>query len=383
MNYPLIKSSWGSEEINALHEVIESGWFTCGKKVKLAEESFAKISGAKFAVMSNSGSSANLLAVASFFYSQNPKIKAGDEVIVPAIGWSTTYSPLQQYGLKLKFVDVNLETLNIDIDQIKAAITPKTKMIVAVNILGNPCSLDEIKKLCQENGLLFFEDNCESMGAKLNNKWCGTFGDIGTFSTFYSHHISTIEGGFSITDSEELYKIMLCLRSHGWSRALPQDNLPLSHYNFLYPGYNLRPTELSAAVAIEQLKKFPKFLEARCENAKYFKQVFKNDSRFITQIEIGESSWFSFAMIIRPETQVSRDEVIQKLSNAGIEARMVTGGNFARHPAIQYYNHEIPKPLINADIIHDRGFFVGNFSIDAKSEIDQLYKTLNTILGPS
>ena len=201
MRYSLAESSWGEEEINAMRRVIEADRFTMGEKVKQFETAYAKKFGVKYAVMTNSGSSANLVGLASFFFKQENPLKPGDEVIVPSISWATTYYPLQQYGLKLKFLDVELDTLNIDISKLEEALTPKTKMIIAVSILGNPCSLDVIRKFCDDNGLYLFEDNCESMGAELNGKLCGTFGDIGTFSTFFSHHISTIEGGIILTEN--------------------------------------------------------------------------------------------------------------------------------------------------------------------------------------
>ena len=195
MYYDLAADTWGDEEKTAIQEVIESGRFTMGPRVAQFEQAFAEYFGRKHAVMVNSGSSANLVGVASLFHRADKPLQRGDEVIVPAISWSTTYFPLQQYGLKLRFVDVELDTLNMDVSRLAEALTSQTRMIMAVNILGNPAALDVLRDFADAHDLIFFEDNCESMDAELNGQKAGTFGDIGTFSTFFSHHISTIEGG--------------------------------------------------------------------------------------------------------------------------------------------------------------------------------------------
>src|SRR5688572_21183036 len=203
MFYDLASTTWGEEEIQALHRVIAGGQLTIGPNVRQFEEEFARKFGVTHALMASSGSAANLLGVAALFHKADRPLRRGDEVIVPAISWATTYYPLQQYGLRLRFVDVELDTLNIDVTQLEAALTPRTRMVVAVSILGNPCALDVLRAFCDRHGLYLFEDNCESMGASLNGQPCGTFGHINTFSTFFSHHISTMEGGLIVSDSEE------------------------------------------------------------------------------------------------------------------------------------------------------------------------------------
>ena len=221
--YPLAGSSWDDAEIEALKNVILSDQFTMGSKVKEFEDNFAQYFGTKYAVMVNSGSSANLLMVAALRLSDDPNLKlnAGDEIIVPAISWSTTYAPLQQYGLSLKFVDVDLFSLNYNLEMLESAISSKTKAIMAVNLLGNPNNFDRINELTENKGITLLEDNCESMGAKFKGQLTGTFGVSGSFSFFYSHHISTMEGGMVITNNDELFQLMLSLRSHGWTRNLP------------------------------------------------------------------------------------------------------------------------------------------------------------------
>jgi CDP-4-dehydro-6-deoxyglucose reductase, E1 len=384
--YDLALSTFYAEEKKAIYEVVESDRFTMDKRVLNFEKEFAQHFGVKYAVMVNSGSSANLVAVASLFYRSKDSLKAGDEVIVPCISWATTFYPLHQYGLKMKFVDVNLRTLNYDIDELKKAVTKKTKMIVAVSILGNPCQFDEIIKICEENNIILLEDNCESMGAKFNGKYTGTFGLLNTFSTFFSHHISTMEGGLILTDDYELFCLLKSLRNHGWTRG-QDENSPIFQkggndffeaYRFILPGYNVRPTEIQGALGSVQLKKLDNFVKIRRNNAKYFTDIFKDDKRFIIQKETGESSWFSFTMIVNPESDIKREEVLQKLKNANIDHRIITGGNFLRHDVIKYIDH-IETKSTNADIAHYNGFFVGNFPVDIRKQIDYLYETLKGV----
>ena len=225
--FPLSYDSWDHEELEAISQVVKDRFFTMSTKVKKFEEEFSNYIGSKYSIMVNSGSSANLLMIASLFYTSDhkKKLKRGDEVIVPAVSWSTTYFPLYQYGLKIKFVDVDLETLNYDLRKLKLAVSNKTKVILAVNLLGNPNNFTEIKKIIGNKDILLIEDNCESLGAEFGNKKTGTIGLLGTFSFFFSHHISTMEGGMIVTDDEELYHIILSLRAHGWTRNLPAENL--------------------------------------------------------------------------------------------------------------------------------------------------------------
>ena len=192
-----------------------------GEYVKRFENNFGKFINRKFCVMVSSGSAANLLSIASLFYTKKPMLKIGDEVIVPAVSWSTTYFPLQQFGLKLKFVDIDLRTLNYDLNALKEAVSNNTKMIVAVNLLGNPNDFDKIKNIIEDKNIIIFEDNCESLEQNLKiNKQAHLV--YWNFSTYFSHHISTMEGGFVTTDNEELYHILLSIRAHGWTRNLPK-----------------------------------------------------------------------------------------------------------------------------------------------------------------
>jgi len=386
MKYELAYSTFGIEEKQAMFDVIESDMFSMGKNVKAFEEEFAAFFSKKYAVMVNSGSSANLVALAALFHKKDSPLKRGDEVIVPCISWATTFYPLQQYGLKLKFVDVELETLNYDIKELEKAVSSKTKLIVTVSVLGNPNYFDAIEKICSDNNIMLFDDNCESMGAKYNGKYTGTSGIVNTFSTFFSHHISTMEGGLIVTDDFEIYSLCRSLRNHGWTRD-QEENSPIYEkkdddffeaYRFILPGYNVRPGELQGALGLKQIKKLPAMIEQRRENAKYFYDKFANDERFIIQKEVGESSWFSFTMIISPQSSLKREEVFAALKNAEIGYRIITGGNFLEHDVIKYFDYEVTKST-NASYAHNNGFFVGNAPKDMTNEIDLLYTTLKDL----
>ena len=385
MTYQLSSSSWGSEELDAMRRVMAGGRFTMGPEVAEFERIFADYFGAKYAVMVNSGSSANLVAVASLFFRSDNPLRRGDEVIVPAISWGTTYFPLQQYGLRLCFVDVELDTLNMDVSQLEAALTPRTKMIVGVSILGNPSALDMMRQFADARGLYFLEDNAESMDAELAGQKTGTFGDLGTFSFFFSHHISTMEGGMVVTDDPELHQLLVSLRAHGWTRDLPRDNLLAERrgsdhfeaYRFIVPGYNVRPTELSGAVGREQMKKLPAMTNVRRANLAHFQALFGDDERFTIQREHGRSSSFSFPIILDPKRVPDRDGVFQALRESDIEFRIITGGCFPRHDAIRFFDYDTVGELTNANIAHDFGFFVGNHPREIQTEIDRLHSVLN------
>lgn len=375
---PLATSTWDSCEIEAINEIIKSEKYTMGDKVSQFEKEFASFVDSKYAIMVNSGSSANLLAIASLFYCKENPLKKNDEVIVPAVSWSTTFSPLAQYDLKLKFVDIDPHTFNLDLKKLNDAITEKTKAIFAVNLLGNSINYFEMVKNLNKN-IWLIEDNCESMGATLNNKQAGTFGIMGTFSTFFSHHISTIEGGIIVTDNEEIYHILLSIRSHGWTRHLPDDNKIYKKtnndnfdFNFILPGYNLRPTEINAAIGIEQLKKLPNLILGRRKNAKFFQEKFKEIKGIYYQKETGKSSWFAFAIILEKGGRIKRDEIVKILKENGFQCRSIVAGNFLRNSVIKYYNYTVHDNLNNSDKLHDCGFYIGNHHFDISEQLIQI-----------
>jgi len=387
IKYPLASSTWDEKEIEAINGVIAKDMYTMGEGVKQFEVDFSNFVNSKYAVMVNSGSSANLIAVAAMFYTKNPKLKRGDEVIVPAVSWSTTYYPLYQYGLKLKFVDVDLHTLNFDLEQLKLAVSDNTKMILAVNLLGNPNNFDVVKEIIGSRDIILMEDNCESMGAEFKGKQTGTFGLVGTFSTFFSHHMATMEGGLIVTDDEELYHVMVCLRAHGWTRHLPKenkisnksDNWFEESFRFLLPGYNVRPVEMSGVIGVEQLKKLPSFLNQRRKNASLFISLFKDNKDFYIQKDIDNSSWFGFSFIIKPGSKLNRSEIVKALEENHIDCRPIVTGDFTKNEVLKYFDCEIFGEMKNAQYLDKNGFFVGNHQIDLTEEIKHLHKILSML----
>ncbi|WP_345841988.1 DegT/DnrJ/EryC1/StrS family aminotransferase [Shewanella algae] len=388
INYSLASSTWDENEYAAIQRVIESDMFSMGKEVAQYEKDFAEYFGSKYALMVSSGSAANLLMIAALFFTKNEslKLKRGDEIIVPAVSWSTTYFPLQQYGLKVKFVDIDRKTLNMDLSKLEEAISDKTRAILSVNLLGNPNDYVRMKEIISERNIFILEDNCESMGATLNGKQMGTFGIMGTFSSFFSHHIATMEGGCVVTDDEELYHILLCIRAHGWTRNLPKFNKVTGEksddqfeesFKFVLPGYNVRPLEMSGALGIEQLKKLPKFLNVRRKNASLFKQLFSNHPYIEIQQELGESSWFGFSLILKENAPYDRAHLVKLLTEHGIECRPIVTGNFLKNKdVLEYFDYSISGTFEGAEYLDKNGLFVGNHQNDIESQIRLLYKVI-------
>ncbi|WP_285025881.1 DegT/DnrJ/EryC1/StrS family aminotransferase [Plantibacter sp. ME-Dv--P-122b] len=379
--FPLATSSWDAAEYAAIQRVVDSGRFTMGPLVAQFERDFASAFGAGFGVMVNSGSSANLLAIAAAVLDDRVDLQAGDEVLVPAVSWATTYYPLQQYGLIPSFVDIDVDTLNLDLALAEAAITPRTKAIFAVNLLGNPNDFAALTALAERHGLLLLEDNCESLGAKDDGRFAGTVGAMGTFSAFFSHHISTMEGGMILTDDEATAQMLISLRAHGWTRGLPEQNAVHDKsgdewddlFRFVLPGYNVRPLEMSGAIGIEQIQKVPQLIAGRRENAVYWTERFADLDSVRIQREQGESSWFGFSLVLEGALAGRRKEVVQAFAAEGIESRPIVAGNFTKNPVMKYLDAKVPAELPAADKIHEDGLFVGNHHFPVHAGIDRVY----------
>jgi CDP-6-deoxy-D-xylo-4-hexulose-3-dehydrase len=382
--YPLASSTWDESEFDALQRVISSGNFTMGKEVQKFEEQFADKVGAKYAVMTNSGSSANLALMTAARYMRNSTLNDGDVVIAPAVSWSTTYYPIHQLGLSISLVDINKETLNIDIEGVLEAISPRTKAIFTVNLLGNPSDLIKLREISAKNGLLLFEDNCESLGASIGTKQAGTFGLAGTFSSFFSHHISTMEGGITVTDDLDHYQAMKSIRAHGWTRDLPDVNSVYNKtgddwddlFRFVLPGYNLRPLELEGALGQSQLLKLDEFIMNRQTNAKFLQQYASRFPHILLQTENGNSSWFGFSLVLTGPLAGKRTDLVRALNMAGIQSRPIVAGNFARNPVMRHLRHEPLPSLTNANFIHQNGLFVGNHHYPMQPQINRLVEVL-------
>ena len=386
MQFKLCDDPWSVEELDAIHRVMASGMYTMGENVRAYEKEFAQKFGARYAVMVSSGSAANLLAIAALVYSR--RMPRGSEVIVPAVSWSTTYAPLEQHGMRLVFVDIDKDTLNMDVEALRNAITPRTRLVFLVNLLGNPNRFEEIQQICREQNILVIEDNCESLGAEYKGKKLGTLSLLGTYSTFYSHHLCTMEGGMVVTDDTELYEYMLAIRAHGWTRNLPDDS-SIYHkkddpfyesFNFIVPGYNLRPLEMEGAIGLEQLKKMDRMIAQRRDNAQYFRQKMVQFPQIRLQKEVESSSWFGFSLVLEGALKGKRSQIVEGLRRAEVETRPIVAGNFTRNKVIEYMDYSIPAPLVNADDIHDNGFFIGNHSKNNFAEIDYFVDVLKKIL---
>ena len=306
LDYPLSPNSFSKEDIKKAAEVLNSKKITMGPVTKKFEKEFAKFIGTKYALMVNSGSSANLL---STFALINPRkknlLKYGDECLIPALCWSTSLWPIIQAGLKPKFVDVDPRTLNLSIPDLKRKINKKTKALVSVHVLGNSTNLDELNSIIKKNKLYLIEDTCESLGSKFRNKYLGTFGDFGTFSFYYSHQITAGEGGMIVTNSIEDYNILCSLRSHGWDRKIGKKiKKHNSYFNFINSGFNVRPTDINAAIGYSQFKRLNKLIEIRKRNRLKIIDSIKKSKNWNNQFDFFYSnqkvnqSFFGFPILI-------------------------------------------------------------------------------------
>ena len=367
----LHEPTFGSEEIKSSLNTLLSTKVTSGESVIGFEKNFAQSIGVSKSVTSNSGSSANLLSVAAIC---NPKfptpLKKGDEVIVSALSWSTTVWPLIQYGLVPVLVDIDLKTFNISIDGIRKAISSKTRAIMPVHVYGNPCDMDDINSICEDHNLILIEDCCEALGAKYDEKVVGNFGLMGNFSFYFSHHITTLEGGITVTKDKDLADLLKIIRAHGWIRDVEDyDKYILENptfdprFLFVNDGYNLRLTELQAGFGIEQLPKLQKIVSKRIENTNLYKSKLSdltNIFSFQDQTEKGVSSCFGFPLLINENSGLDIKELTLFLNENSIETRAIICGNIAKQPAMKLYDHRISGELMNADKVMDNGFSVGN-----------------------
>lgn len=370
MKVLLHEPTFGEEEIEAAVDQMRTTKVTMGKQVREFETKCASHFGAPHALMCNSGSSANLLAFAAL---ANPslidRLRPGDEVIVPALSWATSVWPIIQHGLVPVFVDCDPYTLNFDYDKLYAAITPQTKAIMVVHVYGNPCNMDIIMHLAQEHDLYVIEDTCESMGAQFHGKFVGTLGHIGTMSLYFSHHITTFEGGLCFTKNKSLLELMRVLRAHGWSREsdfheeFVKENPDIDpRFIFVNIGYNLRPTEVQAVIGMKQLPKLPDIIaNRRWAHDEYRSMLGKHGNwlRFQEEEPAGYASWFGFCMTISEKAPFTLNDITTFLQSKGIETRPIIAGNIARHPALRMYPHRIAGSLEACDAIMRRGFAIG------------------------
>ncbi len=379
--YELLEQGFSKKDISSGVKVLLSGQITMASQTREFEFSFARKLGVKYALMVNSGSSANLLAI---FAAGNPlrkkRFKIGDEVLIPVLCWPTSLWPLIQFGLKPVFVDVDLETLNVNMDDLISKITSRTKAIMLINIHGNSSDIFKIKKIAKKKNIILIEDNCEALGSKLKNKYLGTFGDFSTFSFFYSHQITSGEGGMVVCHNDEDYEILFSLRSHGWlggTRFYPRSlkiynkyakknpNLD-PRYIFVNSGFNVRPTDIQAAIAHNQFKRLNQLTSIRSKNRDSIieniisSKKWNNQFTFVSSSLNNKTSWMGLPILLNEKYLSKKKEFINYLDKVGIETRPIIGGSFLNHPAAKLYKLN-PKMLLfkNAEKIQNLGFLIG------------------------
>ena len=374
---PLKEQIYSKVEIDTMIDVLKSDHLTMGKNVKEFETQFAKKIGSNYALMVNSGSSANLLALAVVTnFMRKKKLKKGDKVLIPAVCWSTSLFPIVQMGLIPVFVDSKFSTLNIDLNDMEKKIDENVKGIVAVHILGNCCDMDRFMSIVKKHDLILIEDTCESLGTTYKNKYLGTFGDVGTYSFYYSHHITTIEGGMIVCNSKEDYELLKCLRSHGWTRELDnkdeieKQNLDINpQFLFVNLGYNLRPMEIQASMGKIQLNKLDDKNSRRKLNYNNLTRKIMNHPKnsgvltFPRGDKNADVSWFGITLFLSDKYKDCQSDYLKYLTKNGIENRPIVSGNMLRQPVIKSLNIEgNPEDFKGAEQIHFRGFFINCIS---------------------
>ena len=390
-------------ELKNMVEASLDGWLTTGRFNDMFEKRLAAFLGVRHLLTTNSGSSANLLAFSAL---TSPKlgeraIRKGDEVIGVAAGFPTTVNPILQFGAVPVFVDVDIPTYNIKPELIEAAITSKTKAIMLAHTLGNPYNLKVIRELCDKYGLWLIEDCCDALGSTYDGKLVGTFGDIGTLSFYPAHHITMGEGGAVFTNNTELKKIIesfrdwgrdcycapgcdnTCGKRFGWQLG----SLPAGYdhkYTYSHLGYNLKITDMQAACALAQLDKVENFIQARKDNFRYLSNALQSCSEFLILPEATENSdpsWFGFPITIRPESGISRVDVLQYLDQHRVGTRLLFAGNLTRQPYMDGQQYRISGELNNTDLVMNNTFWIGVHPALTQDMLDYSVEKLETIIG--
>ncbi|MDD3302628.1 MAG: lipopolysaccharide biosynthesis protein RfbH [Candidatus Gracilibacteria bacterium] len=406
-NIPVSGKIFDEKELEYMIESIFDCHWTEGKWNELFEKKLAYFLGVKNVITTNSGSSANLLAFTTLTAKElgDKQIKPGDEVITVAAGFPTTINPIIQCGCTPVFVDVDLETYEVNIDELKKALSEKTKAIMLAHTLGNTFNLKEITKICKENNLWLIEDTCDALGAKYDGQFAGTFGDIATLSFYPAHHITMGEGGALITNNSLLAKIIRSYRDWGrdcWCKT-GQDNSCNNRYNwklgnlpqgfdhkYTYSriGYNLKVTDMQAALGVAQLEKLGGFISKRNENFDYLKSKFIEngfEKYFILpkETENSEPSWFGFVLSIKEGLIFSREDLLKYLNEYKIGTRLLFAGNFLKQPAFIDYvkEYKVIGDLKNTNYIMNNTFWLGVFPGLDKDKLDYIILKINDYIN--
>ena len=381
----LHEPTFGEDEIAAVVDVLRSTRVTSGAKVREMERHFGS-----HAVMCNSGSSANLLAVAAL---RNPvtdqRLRQGDEVVVSALSWATTVWPLVQHGLIPVIVDIDPETLNIDPAQVGAAIGPNTRAIMPVHVYGNPCDMASIRAIADERNLWMIEDCCEALGSEYDPE---TVGDFRTYSFYFSHHITTLEGGMVVAANAEHAELMRILRAHGWTRDLEKPSIHHERHPdidprflFVNAGYNLRASEIAAAMGLVQMGKLPGFVKTRRDIASRLANVvgyYPEHLAVQRETRAGASSWFGFPIIVREAAPFDAAALREYLERHSIETRSLICGNIARQPGMQLWPHRVAGDLKHADHVMHSGFSIGCHQGMTPESVDHVAAVLDEFMKP-
>jgi CDP-6-deoxy-D-xylo-4-hexulose-3-dehydrase len=398
-SYPIGANTLSTEQKAAAASVLESNQFTMGKLVEEFEYEFATWTGAKFALMVNSGSSANLLMVDAMLRRSNgdKKFNIGDEILVPALSWPTTVWPLVQLGLKPVFVDVDPESLCLDLTSAESVLSSRTKGIFLIHVLGRAAEMEKYVKFCKLHSLALLEDCCESLGAHSGQKHVGNFGTMASFSTYFSHHLNTFEGGFVTCNDSELYDDLKSLRSYGWIRERSDREKIKTQYPefderflFLTMGYNVRPTEIQAALGRVQLRKLERMLQAREELASFADKRVRECAPWLKLIgretlfrAISKDkrdrahAWMTLPFLLAKDAPCDLKKIKTYFEDHGVQTRPVIAGNLAKHPATQRLDLRQAASLKNSDRILESAFMIGCHPEISKEELGSLREIFN------
>lgn len=388
----LMRVPFDEDEVTDAIDSLLTTYVTMGTKVRNFERLWAEYIGMKDSVMVNSGSSANLIALSALSSrSLDNRIKKGTEIITPALTWSTSVFPIINIGCIPKLIDVNKSEFIIDIETIKEAISPNTSAIMPVHLLGNPVDMHAIMDLAEDHKLWVIEDCCEAHGAAIGDRKIGSFGHVSTFSFFYSHHITTIEGGAVLSNDEEILNEMRSQRAHGWVRERSDRKEVEEEFNSIDPrflfttrGYNLRPTEIQGAFGIHQVKKLDRFLRKRHKIVDFWLRELAKYSKYFYlpfQREGTTHAWFGFPLIAKEDAPFNIRELGEFLEANNISTRPIMGGNITRHPALNNNDYLIHNTLENADYIMDHGIFISNHQDLREQDINLLIETIEKFIS--
>jgi CDP-6-deoxy-D-xylo-4-hexulose-3-dehydrase len=389
---------YNEKEIVNLVDASLDFWLTAGRYAEKFEKKFADFLGMRYCLLVNSGSSANLLAVTALTspFLGNKRLMPGDEVVTTACGFPTTLNPILQNNLKPVFIDVELGSYNIQAEKIEKAITKKTKAIFTAHTLGNPVNIGIIRKIVKKHNLWWIEDNCDSLGSKYKGEYTGTFGDISTSSFYPPHHLTMGEGGAVLTNDPVLRRIMMSFRDWGrdcWCDT-GKDNtckkrftqkfgdLPLGYdhkYVYSHIGYNLKVTDMQAAIGVAQLEKLPAFIEARRKNFKFLYSTFKKyEDYFILPMteEHSEPSWFGFPVLVKNTAPFRRADIVNYLEDNKIATRMLFGGNLIKQPAYKNIKYRLIGDLKNTDSVMNNLFWIGVYPGLTRDMLNYIQNTL-------